>query len=289
MKTLVVISGKGGAGKTSLTAALASLAEKTVLADCDVDAADLHLVLNPTVHKEHSFVSGEYASIDPLLCLECGQCAEDCKYGAIRETAGRYEVVEHACEGCGMCEFVCPAKAVSMLPRRCGAWYESTTRFGTMIHAALDIGGENSGKLVTTVRKAAEKAAEKEQAEIVLVDGPPGIGCPVIASLTGADTVILAAEAGMAAVHDLKRAVELLHHFKIPAVAVINKAGVNPAMGNGTSRVLRCQQYSGCRRDSLQHGHYRSATQQQSHYRTRPGRSWADIPRYVAKYTVNST
>lgn len=227
MKEIVVLSGKGGTGKTSVTAALAALGPAKILADCDVDAADLHLILDPQVVQRHAFVSGELAGIDPELCTACGLCREKCRFGAINED---FQVVPEHCEGCGMCEYVCPVGAVAMEPRRCGEWYMSHTRFGTMIHAALDIGAENSGKLVTTVRRKSQEQAEVEGLDLILTDGPPGIGCPAIASLTGANFVLLVAEPTISAVHDLHRVVELVHHFQIPAAVLINKADVNPAL-----------------------------------------------------------
>ncbi|WP_029898199.1 ATP-binding protein [Desulfohalovibrio reitneri] len=231
MKTLVVLSGKGGAGKTSVTAALAAAAARdlsggVVLADCDVDAADLHLVTAPEVRREEVFIQGELASIDPDLCTQCGECLEHCRFHAVTED---FSIREEHCEGCGVCEAVCPSGAVRMEPRRCGRWFVSDTRFGPMVHAALDIGAENSGKLVTTVRKQADRLAEESGADLVLVDGSPGIGCPVIASLTGASAVLLVTEPGVAALHDLRRVMDLADHFRIPALAVCNKAGQSPA------------------------------------------------------------
>ncbi len=179
MKQIVVISGKGGTGKTSITAGLAWAASgRVVLADCDVDAADLHLVLAPKVRATHSFESGVLAAIDPDLCARCGACAEACRFGAVSED---FQVRPGHCEGCGACAFVCPAGAVTLAPRRCGEWYESETRCGPMVHAALDIGAENSGRLVSLVRAESERLAKERGLDFVLVDGSPGIGCPVIA------------------------------------------------------------------------------------------------------------
>jgi MinD superfamily P-loop ATPase len=227
MKEIVVLSGKGGTGKTSVTAALAGLGPAKVLADCDVDAADLHLILAPSVLHQEPFIAGELAEIDPELCTSCGLCRDGCRFDAISEN---FQVIAEHCEGCGLCEFVCPVQAVIMHPRRCGDWYKSRTRFGTMIHAALDIGAENSGKLVTTVRRKSQEQAETEGVNLILTDGPPGIGCPAIASLTGADMVLLVAEPTVTAVHDLKRIVELTRHFKIDTAVVINKADLHPQL-----------------------------------------------------------
>jgi MinD superfamily P-loop ATPase len=225
MKTIVVISGKGGTGKTSVTAALAGIGPKKALADCDVDAADLHLVLHPEIRATHDFYQGESASIDPELCVGCGMCLEHCRFGAITED---FRVREEHCEGCGVCAFVCPAQAAIMSPAHCGWWYSSQTRFGPMVHASLKIGAENSGKLVTTVRQESDKIAEEINADLVLVDGSPGVGCPVIASLTGADMALVVTEPTRAAQHDFERVIDLTRHFKIPAATVINKTGINP-------------------------------------------------------------
>ena len=225
MKQIVVISGKGGTGKTSITAALAGLGSNKVLADCDVDAADLHLLLDPTVVEDEAFYSGESPELDTDACTRCGLCREHCRFGAVSEDL---RILPEHCEGCGVCAFVCPAEAITMEPRLCGRQYRSTTRFGTMIHAALGIGEENSGKLVTSVRNASAAAAEDEGLDLVLVDGPPGVGCPVIASLTGCDMAVIVAEPTVSAVHDMQRVHELTRHFRIPAAAVVNKSGINP-------------------------------------------------------------
>lgn len=229
MKQLVVISGKGGTGKTSVVAGLAALGPKKVLADCDVDAADLHLILSPDIIDTNEFISGERPSIDPDLCTECGLCAEHCRFDAISEN---FVVIPEKCEGCGLCSYICPVQAVSVEPRHCGQWFKSGTRFGTMIHAELGIGEENSGKLVTTVRNASAEAAKEDDAELVLVDGSPGVGCPVIASLTNADLAVFVAEPTISAVHDLKRVHKLTEHFKIPSMVIINKCGINAEQEN---------------------------------------------------------
>jgi MinD superfamily P-loop ATPase len=225
MRQIVVASGKGGTGKTSVTASLAFVMPPHVLADCDVDAADLHLLAGPDFAATHDFVSGELAVVDPEACTGCGLCREKCRFDALTPT---FEVIEEHCEGCGMCAFVCPAGAVAMEPRHCGWWYESATRFGPMVHAALKTGQENSGRLVTLVRNRAAETAAELGLDLVLVDGSPGIGCPVIASLTGTDLVLLVAEPTVSAVHDLERVRQLAAHFKIPAACLVNKADVNP-------------------------------------------------------------
>lgn len=233
MKQLVVISGKGGTGKTSVVSALAAVGPKKVLADCDVDAADLHLILSPTILETHEFISGERPVINPELCTQCGMCIEHCKFEAISE---KFSIIPEKCEGCGVCSFICPSGAVTEQPRNCGKWFKSDTRFGTMIHAALGIGEENSGKLVTTVRNASTAVAEENGAELVLVDGSPGVGCPVIASLTNADLAVFVAEPTISAVHDLKRVHKLTEHFKIPSMTIINKCGINADQENEIKR-----------------------------------------------------
>jgi len=227
MKQLVVISGKGGTGKTSITAALAGFGPKKVLADCDVDAADLHLILHPKKIESVDFYSGQLAAIDPEQCTQCGICADSCRFDAISHD---FEIIKEHCEGCGVCEFVCPQKAASMHERKCGYQYVSETRFGTMVHAELGVGEENSGKLVTSVRRRAKDIAEQQSAKLVIVDGSPGVGCPVIASLADVDACLLVAEPTVSAVHDVKRVHQLTTHFKIPCVAIINKCGVNPEL-----------------------------------------------------------
>lgn len=227
MKQLTVISGKGGTGKTSLVAAFAALATKTILVDADVDAADLHLVLQPQTTARHEFIGGKKAAINAELCTGCGQCAEVCRFQAITRD---YVVDEIACEGCGVCAAFCPVGAVEFSERVCGEWFMSETRFGPMIHARLGIAQENSGRLVTQVRREAEDFAREHSLELVLIDGPPGIGCPVIAAVTGATAVLVVTEPTPSGIHDLERIVGLTGHFKIPGFVCINKFDLNPDM-----------------------------------------------------------
>ena len=225
MKEIVVISGKGGTGKTSVVSALAGCGPKKVLADCDVDAADLHLILQPTVLTTNEFWSGELAYIDPAACIQCGICQEHCHFNAISDD---FVIQNEHCEGCGVCEYVCPEGAAVMRPRMCGEWYCSETRHGGMIHAELGIGEENSGKLVSLVRKEAHDLAVTQGLDTVLVDGSPGIGCPVIASLSNAGLAVIVAEPTISAIHDMERVHQLTTHFKIPTMVLINKADINP-------------------------------------------------------------
>lgn len=230
MKELVIISGKGGTGKTSVTSSFAALAKKTVLADCDVDAADLHLILNPKISHRHDFYSGHEAIIRSADCTACGLCQTLCRFDAIQEPDGTFKIDSASCEGCGVCVEFCPAKAIDFPDRLCGEWFQSQTRFGTLLHARLGIGAENSGKLVSTVRGQAKQFAQAIQADWILVDGPPGTGCPVIAAITGADAILAVTEPTLSGKHDLLRVLELARHFKIPAFVCINKWDINPEM-----------------------------------------------------------
>ncbi len=237
MKEIVVISGKGGTGKTSLVASFASMAENALFADCDVDAADLHLVLLPKICSTESFVGGKIARIQAEDCLRCGMCYEVCRFDAISYTSDNEYVIDPlSCEGCSVCSVVCPQDAVRMEPRISGDLFESETRFGPMVHARLGIAEENTGKLVSMVRKRASKRAEESGKSLILVDGAPGTGCAVIASITGADAVLVVTEPTVSGVHDLERALSLTRHFNLPSYVVINKSDLNPSM---TERIIK--------------------------------------------------
>ena len=229
-KELVVISGKGGTGKTSVTAAFAALAGKSVIVDCDVDAADMHLLLQPEVRRREAFRSGHEAIIRPDACTGCGVCQARCRFDAItRSEDGRtYRVEAVGCEGCGVCVRVCPADAIDFPERVSGEWYVSDTRCGPMVHARLNPGGENSGKLVAQVRESAREIAKSNALDLIIVDGPPGIGCPVIASLTGATQVLVVTEPTLSGLHDMARVLDLTRHFRIPALVCVNKWDINP-------------------------------------------------------------
>jgi MinD superfamily P-loop ATPase len=234
MKELVIISGKGGTGKTSVTASFAVLAGQAVLADCDVDAADLHLVLKPDIKERHEFRSGHEALIRDADCNGCRICLDLCRFDAVREQqtddGPRCVIDPVACEGCGLCVRFCPQQAIDFPERVCGEWMISDTRCGPMVHARLGVAAENSGKLVSTVRQNARRIAEEEGRSLVIVDGPPGIGCPVIASLTGASLVLIVTEPTVSGEHDLLRVLALVRHFKTPATICVNKWDLNPAM-----------------------------------------------------------
>ena len=223
MRQLTVISGKGGTGKTTLTAAFASLADGKVLADCDVDAADLHLILNPTIKRRESFSGGRSPVVDAEKCTRCGICTEVCRFNAIED--GEVDLI--ACDHCGLCVYACPENAITMEEDFNGEWFVSETDYGPMVHARLGMGEENSGKLVTVVRKEASEIAKERNLDLVIIDGPPGIGCPVIASVAGVDVVLVVVEPTLSGIHDMERILGLASHFKIPALACINKYDIN--------------------------------------------------------------
>jgi MinD superfamily P-loop ATPase len=223
MKELVVLSGKGGTGKTSIVASFAALAKSKVLADCDVDAADLHLVLQPTVRVNHEFWSGQVAVIDEEKCTQCGLCQDLCRFGAIND----FRVDPVSCEGCSFCFHLCPAEAIIMKENMSGHWFISDTKYGPLVHARLGIAQENSGKLVALVRQQARSIAESDRLDYIISDGPPGIGCPVISSLSGADLALLVTEPTQSGIHDLERVLDVCRHFGIPALVCINKYDIN--------------------------------------------------------------
>ena len=224
MKEVVVLSGKGGTGKTSIVGSFATLAKGAVLVDCDVDAADLHLILQPAIQQRHEFWSGQTAFIDEdNRCTQCGLCQELCRFKAIRD----FRVDPVSCEGCGFCSHICPAEAITMKENLAGHWFVSDTRYGPLVHARLGVAQENSGKLVATVRQQAKMIAEKQGFDYIISDGPPGIGCPVISSLSGANLALLVTEPTLSGMHDLERVLGVCCHFGVPALVCINKYDVN--------------------------------------------------------------
>jgi MinD superfamily P-loop ATPase len=224
LKQITVISGKGGTGKTTLTASFAALAHNIVIADCDVDAPDLHLLLHPKIIETQEFRGSKLAFIDETKCVKCGLCREGCKFDAINEA---FQVDPFLCEGCGVCVVLCPEEAIRSEERISGYVYISKTRYGPMAHARLNAGEANSGKLVTLVRHNARQIAEKENHELILIDGPPGLGCPVIASISGVDVGLVVTEPSMSGIHDLKRALRLLRHFNIASFVCVNMYDIN--------------------------------------------------------------
>lgn len=231
MKEITIISGKGGTGKTSIAASFAALAHgKAVLADCDVDAADLHLILTPHIVTRNVFISGHEAVIRKDECNGCGKCFEVCRFGAVVHKAASvtFTIDPVSCEGCGVCVRICPTQAIDFPETQCGEWFISKTRFGTMVHAKLGIAAENSGRLVTLVRSEAKRCAEEQQADYVIIDGSPGIGCPVIASLTSSDLALIVTEPTVSGVHDLERIGHLAQQLRVPAMVCVNKWDINP-------------------------------------------------------------
>jgi MinD superfamily P-loop ATPase len=224
MKQLTVLSGKGGTGKTTLAASFAVLARDAVVADCDVDAPDLHMLLHPTIVEAQEFRGSKLAVVDKARCVECDLCREKCRFGAITES---YKVDHYNCEGCGVCRIVCPTQAITLTERLSGHAYVSKTEYGFMAHAMLRPGEANSGKLVTLVRQNARNLAEKIENDLIIIDGPPGIGCPVIASVTGVDVGIVVTEPTLSGIHDFERALQLLKHFAVPPLVCVNMYDIN--------------------------------------------------------------
>jgi len=241
MKQLTVLSGKGGTGKTTMTASFAVLAKNAVVADCDVDAPDLHMLLHPEVIEMQQFKGSKVAVIDETKCIRCGLCREKCVFGAIDSDLN---VDAIACEGCGVCDIVCQANAVTLVERVSGSSYISKTKYGFMAHAILHPGESNSGKLVTLVRQNAKIVAEKEKSDLIIIDGSPGIGCPVIASITGVDAGLVVTEPTLSGIHDLERVLQLLDHFSVAAFVCVNMFDIN--MDN-TKRIL-----SFCRENGIE-------------------------------------
>jgi MinD superfamily P-loop ATPase len=239
MKEITVISGKGGTGKTTILASLAALVKRAVLVDADVDAADLHLLLKPQVRRREPFVASQVAVIDPEKCDGCRKCEEACRFEAIRDL----QVDPISCEGCGVCFHVCPRGAILMKEVQSGEWFISQTRYGPMVHAKLGVAQENSGKLVTLVRKEAQRIAREGGYPLILIDGPPGIGCPVIASLGGVDAVLVVTEPSLSGIHDLERVLGVSRHFQVPAWVCVNKWDINP---ENTEKIEAFCQREGC-------------------------------------------
>lgn len=244
MREVVVISGKGGTGKTSIVGAFAALARNVALADCDVDAPDLGLIVEPFMLRRESFSGGLQAGINVSKCTACGKCVDVCRFGAISNDGPPNDRVRWTsrvdpifCEGCGVCSHFCPAGAVTLTPVVNGEWFISNTRFGPMVHARLGVAQENSGKLVNVVRTQARKVAVEQNLDLILVDGPPGIGCPVIASITGVDIALVVTEPTLSGIHDLTRVLDLAEHFGIPTLLVINKWDLNRGISKELERL----------------------------------------------------
>lgn len=227
MKQIVVISGKGGTGKTVISGSFAVLAKNKIMVDCDVDAADLHLLLHPEVKERHEFRSGQTAVIDKGPCTKCGKCISVCRFKAIKDD---FTVERFSCEGCALCSHICPDGAIHMQENIAGEWFISDTKYGPFVHAKLGIAEENSGKLVAKIRQVAKELAEKQAFDYIIIDGPPGIGCPVIASLSGVDCALIVTEPTLSGLHDAQRVIEVAKHFNIPVRLAINKYDLNLAI-----------------------------------------------------------
>jgi len=241
MKILTVISGKGGTGKTTLTGSFGVLAENKVMADCDVDAADLHLLLHPEIKHEEVFQGGKIAEVDPKICIQCGKCLEVCRFEAVNfdEIENKYSIDAISCEGCNVCAYVCPVDAIKLSAKAGGKWFISDTKYGPMVHAQLGIAQGNSGRLVTIVRQNAERIAIEKNLDYVIIDGAAGTGCPVVASITDADLVMAVAEPTLSGMHALERIIALALHFGIEPVVCINKYNLNLINTNEIERYCR--------------------------------------------------
>ena len=236
---IVILSGKGGTGKTSVTAAFAFLSEQAVFSDCDVDAADLHLLLTPEIHRRECFPSGMKAFVDSERCTLCRRCMELCRFHAILVGNNAAVVDEYRCEGCGLCSVACPEKAIIVEQHENNTIYHASCRFGPMVYGTLGISEENSGRLVTRIREYAKETALDTKSDYIITDGPPGIGCPVIATVTGASLVVAVTEPTLPGWHDLQRLLSVVGSFHIPVRVIINKWDLNEEMSRRIERELK--------------------------------------------------
>lgn len=239
MRQLVIVSGKGGTGKTSVCSSLAAVAENAIVADCDVDAANMGLLLEAETVESEPFEGGRVPILLKERCLECGMCQEVCRFGAIDD---QFQIDPFACEACGFCAHVCPVEAIEMRPRVSGELLISSTPYGTLVHARLGVAEEYSGRLVAEVRKRARQVGDEEGCDLIIADGPPGIGCPVISAVTGADLALIVTEPSVSGLHDLERVLGVIANFRIPAIAVINKYDINTEMSRAVEK--RCAELS---------------------------------------------
>ncbi len=232
MKQIVIVSGKGGTGKTFITSSLAVLIDNKIIADCDVDAADLHLMLSPKMIEKHIFKSGKVAILKEELCVGCNKCIDVCRFDAISPSGRIVNIDPISCDGCSICSYVCPTKAIVMEEKTSGEWYISETPYGPLVHAKLNIAEENSGKLVSEIRKKASELAESQKRDYIIIDGSPGIGCPVISSISGTDCAVVVTEPTMSGLHDARRIIETAKHFGVSPCIIINKYDLNVNMTN---------------------------------------------------------
>jgi MinD superfamily P-loop ATPase len=244
LKQLVIISGKGGTGKTILSASFAHLAENKIMVDCDVDAANLHVLLHPIIKERYPFSGGKKARLIPEDCIDCGECLDVCRFDAIHENDdGSILIDPLSCEGCAVCSHICPTQAIAMDPADSGEWYVSETKYGPFIHGQLGPGEEASGKLITEIRNKSQEIAKKYHLNLIIIDGPPGIGCPVISSLSGVDLAFVVTEPTQSGIHDMKRVIETAHHFNTDVACIINKYDLN------NKKTLELENW--CRKNSI--------------------------------------
>lgn len=239
MKQIVIISGKGGTGKTVITGSLAVLAKNKVMVDADVDAANLYLLLNPQIKEKNKYIGSKSAFINAEKCTGCGKCEEVCRFSAIKSKDNNFYVDTLSCDGCGACMLVCPVKAITLKEEETGEWFVSDTKYGPFVHAKLGIAQENSGKLVSVIKEKAKVLAIEKNAEYIIIDGPPGIGCPVIASLSGVHTALVVTEPSLSGIHDMERVIAVAHHFGIDTKVIINKYDINLKNTNDIKKI--CQ------------------------------------------------
>lgn len=224
---IAIISGKGGTGKSSISAAFATLSQQVILADCDVDAANLYILFNPTHEEEQIFVSGQKAVIDYNKCRNCGSCLDSCRFGAISLSDGEIVISDILCDGCKLCSRICPFEAINMENEDKSRMYAGSFRNGKMVYGRLSPGEENSGKLVNMVRNKAKQLSKDHQLETIIIDGPPGIGCSAISTITGVDHVVIVTEPTISGLHDMKRALEITSNFKLKTWVLVNKSDLN--------------------------------------------------------------